>query len=178
MDERNFYNRVTNSRKDILGEFLSLLNNLNINYCVIEGVGLNAYCEPILTLDFDCVILKEKIEELKKVLKEKDFKLRSHPHTIEVSKKGSDLKIQIQKNGRYQEFIQNAKEKSVLGYKIMVASKEDLIKGKIWAYQDEKRNEIKRAKDLLDIKRLVNKYPSLKSLIPKELKKKIFEEVN
>lgn len=169
MNERRFFNAATNSSKDILYEFLNIINKNRILYCAIGDVALNACCEPILTLDSDCVISIKDLERLKNILKKEGFKFKSHPHTWEVKINNSDLRIQIQKNGRYQGFIENAKERKVLGYNMKVANKEDLLKGKIWAYLDKKRNIIKREKDLLDIKRFIRKYPSLKKQIPEEI---------
>lgn len=173
MNERYFFNAVTNSKDDILGKFLNILKKNKISYCVLGGVALNAYCQPILTLDFDCVISLNQLEKLKSILKKESFKFKSHPHTWEVKSKNSDLRIQIQKNARYQDFITNSKELKILGYKMKIAKKEDLLKGTIWAYQDKKRNIIKREKDLLDIRRLIKKYPSLRKELPKEILIKI-----
>jgi hypothetical protein len=165
VEVKEFYNRVTECKKDIVGEFLEIVEKSKIPYCVIGGVGVNAYCEPIVTLDFDCVILKEKIGVLRKRLKEKGYRIKNHPHTWEVKNNCSKLRIQIQKDERYQRFIRKAKVKKVLGYKLKVASKEDILQGKVWAYKDEKRDILKREKDLLDIKRMIKKYPRLKEII-------------
>lgn len=51
-----------------------------------------------------------------------------------------------------------------------VARKEDVLQGKIWAYLDSERRMSKRLKDLTDIFRLIEAYPSLKKLLPEELK--------
>jgi len=37
----------------------------------------------------------------------------------------------------------------------MVASLEDVLKGKIWAYSDEARRKSKRQKDLADMSRII-----------------------
>jgi hypothetical protein len=79
----------------------------------------------------------------------------------------SDVRIQIQRDNRYQEFINNAILTNVMGYRMKVAAKEDLIYGKIWASQDQTRDELKKEKDILDIHRLIEKYPSLKKLADK-----------
>lgn len=173
MNKREFFNKVLNSKKDILEEFLSILNKNKIKYCVLGGVALNAYCEPVLTLDFDCVISQDSLEKIKIILKEKGFKFKAHPHTWEITKKGSDLRIQLQRNGRYQSFIEKAKKMEVLGYNVKVARKEDLLQGKIWDYKYKERNIVKKQKDLLDIIRLVKRYPHLKSFIPVDILKKI-----
>jgi len=61
MTQKEFFNRATNSKKDIIQEFLSTLEDLRVDYCVIGDIAINAYCEPIVTLDFDCVIISEEI---------------------------------------------------------------------------------------------------------------------
>ena len=178
MTQKEFFNRATNSKKDIIQEFLSTLEDLRIDYCVIDGIAINAYCEPIVTLDFDCVIISEEIENLRTILKEKGFKVKRHPFTLEVTSPYSDIRIHIQLDKRYQEFLKNAKEKEVLGYKMRVADIKDILIGKIWAYEDETRAPLKREKDLLDIKRIIEKFPELINILPEELRKltKRYEE--
>jgi len=178
MTQKEFFNRATNSKKDIIQEFLSTLEDLHIDYCVIGGIAINAYCEPIVTLDFDCVIISEEIENLRRILKEKGFKVKRYPFTLEVTSPYSDIRIHIQLDKRYQEFLKNAKEKEVLGYKMRVADIKDILIGKIWAYEDETRAPLKREKDLLDIKRIIEKFPELINILPEELRKltKRYEE--
>lgn len=171
MTANQFFNKVTNSKEDIVSKFITLLDNEEIDYCIIGGMGMNTYCEPIITLDFDCVIVMEKIPLIPKILKEKGFKVKKHPHTLEIKSKYSDVRIHIQLDSRYENFLKNAKYHKILGYRMKVASKEDLLIGKIWAYTDTERNRLKKEKDLLDIKRLVEKYPELKPLIPSEVLK-------
>lgn len=173
MTAQEFYCRVLNSKTDLLGEFLQTLDENNLPYCVIGGVGINAYCEPLLTLDFDCVIIIEDVKKIRDELKKKAFKVKTHPYTWEITHKDSDMKIQIQRDERYQGFIKRAKSHKVLGYNLKVAQKEDILQGKIWAYEDISRNELKREKDLLDIKRLVVKYPALTKILTPKVKERI-----
>jgi hypothetical protein len=173
MKSREFYLKVCNCEFDLISKFLEVLEKENAPYCVIGGIAVNAYCEPIVTLDFDCVIATGKIEKIKKALKSEGFKIKTHPHTWEVTHKDSDIKIQLQRDPVYQGFINRAKLKSVLGYKIKVADKEDVLKGKILAYQDETCDKIKKDKDLLDIKRMVKVFPELENTLPREIKNKM-----
>ncbi|MEW5947194.1 MAG: hypothetical protein AB1742_13440 [bacterium] len=167
MNAREFYNRINKSEKDIIAEFINFLDGNEIDYCVIGGIGINAYCEPLITLDFDCVVFMESASDTVKILrKNKTFKVKKHPHTIEIRSEYSDLKIHVQSDKRYQPFLKRAKYRNVLGYNLKVAAKEDILRGKIREYSDPERNELKREKDLLDIKRLIAKYPRLKKLIP------------
>ena len=57
---------------------------------------------------------------------------------------------------------------------MMVASIEDVLQGKIWAYSDPERRQSKRQKDLADILRLIESYPDLKTLLPSDIVDKLY----
>jgi len=82
----------------------------------------------------------------------------------------SDLRIQLQTDPRYQEFISRAVRKKVLGLPMKVASLPDVFQGKLWACSDERRRKSKRQKDLADIYRLIEGHPHLKQKLPKSMK--------
>lgn len=54
-----------------------------------------------------------------------------------------------------------------------VASLDDVLQGKIWAAASESRRPLKRRKDLLDIARLVEAYPRLRSSVPADVLREI-----
>ena len=54
-----------------------------------------------------------------------------------------------------------------------VASLEDVAQGKLWAYGDPRRRFSKRKKDELDLIRLAEAYPAVKSLYPSDLTEQI-----
>jgi hypothetical protein len=85
----------------------------------------------------------------------------------------SDLRIQLQTDTRYQVFVSRSKTKQILGYKMKVASLEDVLRGKTWAYMDEQRRKSKRQKDLADIMRLIEAYPELKNQIPIRIRREL-----
>jgi hypothetical protein len=60
-----------------------------------------------------------------------------------------------------------------LGATLPVASLDDLLQGKIRAASDPDRRPTKRKKDLLDIARLIEKYPPLRERVPAELLKRM-----
>ena len=175
MTKKSFLNRVTNSRSDFLQEFLTLLEVKNIEFCVIGGLALNAYCEPVVSLDLDVVVTASQIKELTALLA-KLFSVTKEPHTVNISSPNSDLRIQIQTDPRYQEFIPRAATKTVLGYEMPVASLKDVLQSKIWAYEDTTRRPSKRQKDLADISRLLETYPGLDTLLPATVKKRLSQE--
>ena len=57
----------------------------------------------------------------------------------------------------------------MLGVNVRVACLEDITCGKLWAYSDPHRRPSKRKKDELDLIRLAEAYPELRSLYPREL---------
>lgn len=173
MTSKEFLNKVANGKDDFLQKFINLLEKNTISYCTIGGLAVNAYAEPVVSLDLDIVIVIEKIESLVADLKD-EFKVERFPNSINISESTSDLRIQIQTDPRYQAFLVRAAVKDVLGYKIPVASLEDVLQGKIWAATDKLRRPSKRQKDLADIMRLIEAQESLIELLPEELKKKLY----
>jgi len=101
------------------------------------------------------------------------FKFKAFPNSINIGCPGSDLRIQVQTDPRYQPFLARARKKSVLGYEMPVARIEDVLQGKIWAALDETRRPSKRQKDLADILRLIETRAALKRKIPAALKSKL-----
>jgi len=91
----------------------------------------------------------------------KYFKIQHFTPNINLSSSESDLRIQLQTDSRYQEFVPRAKIHNVLGYDMKVADVKDVLEGKIWAYSDTERRMSKRQKDLADILRLIESFPDL-----------------
>ncbi len=167
MTGHEFLNKIGNGKEDFLQKFLDILRKNKIKFCVIGGLGVNAYVEPVVSLDLDLIIVADKLQDL--VAACKKYKVQEFPLSINISSKHSDLRIQIQTDLRYQLFFKNVKIKEVLGYKLPVASMEEILQGKIWAAMDGSRRPSKRQKDLADILRLLEAKSSLKRLVPKKL---------
>src|SRR3972149_11423289 len=130
--KKEFMNAVSNGREDILQQMLDLLNEMKIDYCVIGGLAVNAYVEPVVSLDLDLVVVTEATENLLKAA-EKIFNIVKLPHSVNLSSTKSDLRIQLQTDPRYQTFIVRSSIKEVMGYEMKVAAVEDVLQGKIWA---------------------------------------------
>lgn len=169
MTGKVFLNSLANGKSDIIQLLLDLLQKLNIDYCVIGGLAVNAYADPVASLDLDLVLMIDNIDKLLKHTSN-TFNINKFAHSINLQHPDSDLRIQLQTDLQYQSFIANASEKKVLGYEMKVASLKDVLKGKIWAYSDEERRNSKRQKDLADIMRLVETHPQLYSLLPEKIK--------
>lgn len=64
MTPKKFLNTLANSNVDVIKEFFELLSNLNISYCVIGGLAVNAYAEPVVSMDSDLVLTLADIMRL------------------------------------------------------------------------------------------------------------------
>jgi hypothetical protein len=115
-------------------------------YCLIGGLAVNCYVEPVYTLDANIVAAS------------------SHLATSE-----SELRIQFTTDARYQEFLPRAVDAEVLGVLVKIACLDDIVRRKLWAYADPKRRLSTRKKDELDLIRLAEAYPRLKSGYPPEI---------
>jgi len=62
MTKKEFMNSVSNGQEDVLQQLLDLLNEMKIDYCVIGGLAVNAYVEPVVSLDLDLVVVAEKAD--------------------------------------------------------------------------------------------------------------------
>lgn len=172
MTKKQFLQNVTNSNEDIFQLLLNDLANLEADYCVIGGLAINAYTEPIVSLDLDIVVAADKIDNLCKALKER-FMIEYFERNVNLSNKDSDLMIQFLTDVRYQPFIDSGITRNVLDYDMKVACLEDVLQGKIWAYSDEQRRGNKRQKDLADMVRLIVSYPHLLALLPDSVRAKL-----
>ena len=166
MTGREFLNSVANGEIDMLGLVLSLLEKTRTSYCVIGGLAVNAYAEPVVSLDLDLVVVSNRIGDLSEAAAQAGMTIEEFEHSVNLSITGSDLRVQLQKDPRYQDFISRAVVQTVLGYEMSVACIEDVLAGKVWAYSDETRRGSKRQKDLADIMRLVETHPELRSSLP------------
>jgi hypothetical protein len=97
------------------------------------------------------------------------MKIERFEHSVNLSASGSDLRIQLQTDPRYQDFLSHCEQRNVLGYNMFVASLKNILRGKVWAYSDQARRKSKRQKDLADIMRLVETHPELHSELPAEI---------
>ena len=153
---------------DFLERLIALLTESGTTFCVVGGQAVNAYVEPVVSLDLDLVVAVDQLAEVEALLADA-FTVRRFPHSLNVSTSGSDLRAQIQTDPRYGDFVERASVREVLGLQLPVASVEDILRGKIWAAQDPTRRASKRQKDLADIARLLEAYPALRDEVPQDL---------
>lgn len=170
MTGKEFLNSIANGEIDVLEMLLDMLKTTETDYCVVGGLAVNAYAEPVVSLDLDLVVVSARMPDLTEAASAAGMKIEEFEHSVNLSITGSDLRIQLQKDRRYQEFIPRAQLHNVLGYEMSVACIEDVLAGKVWAYSDENRRGSKRQKDLADIMRLVETHPELRGLLPDQIR--------
>jgi hypothetical protein len=170
MTGKEFINSLAKGKSDIIQLLLDILSETHSRYCLIGGLAVNAYTEPVVSLDLDIVAAADNIENICKAANKKSLKVEKFEHSVNLNSTDSDLRIQLQTDSRYQKFVSNAQDKEVLGYKMKVACIEDVLQGKVWAYMDKERRKSKRQKDLADIFRIIEKYPHLKSSLPQNIR--------
>lgn len=173
MTGKEFINSLANGKSDIIQILLNILSETGSRYCLIGGLAVNAYVEPVVSLDLDIVAAVEDIGAICKAARKQGLKVEEFERSVNISSENSDLRIQLQTDPRYQKFISIAEEKDVLGYKMKVASLKDVLQGKIWAYMDKTRRKSKRQKDLADIFRIIEGYPQLEALLPQSLREEL-----
>lgn len=168
----SFWKAVAVDRSNLLEQFVALLETHRVPFCLIGGQAVNAYVDPLVSLDLDVVIASDQVGEVEALLTS-PYRVERFPHSVNISAPGSDLRVQIQLDPRYESFIERAVPREVLGLTVPVAPKEDVLQGKIWAAQDASRRPSKRQKDLADIARLLEAYPELRATVPPDVLSKL-----
>jgi hypothetical protein len=171
MTGKEFLNAVANGKMDVIELLLSLLESTSADYCVIGGLAVNAYAEPVVSLDLDIVVQSDSVHDLVSAASAAGMRVEEYAHSINLTAAGSDLRIRVQTDPRYQEFVPRAEPRQLLGYTLIVACLEDVVRGKVWAYSDERRRKSKRQKDLADILRLVEAHPTVRGFLHPDLLK-------
>lgn len=163
MSEEEFLAALTGHDSD-LKLAIAALQSTGQAFCIIGGLAVNHYVEPVVTLDADFAITASA--GVVEALASRGFQVTEFANSINGQLPGSRLRLQITVNSRYAAFPARAVPGKVLGYEVPVASLEDLVQGKLWAATDPDRRTTKRQKDKLDLTRLCEAHPHIISLIP------------
>ena len=145
------------------------------SWCLIGGLAVNCYVEPVYTLDADIVVISTELPAIRNELVAAGFAVDEFPHSLNARMAGSDLRIQFTLDPRYQDFLKQSHMVEVLGQRVPVASLADVVRGKIWAWSDKKRRATKRKKDELDLMRILEAYPETRNLMPDAIKNQVPE---
>jgi hypothetical protein len=166
------FESITGSGSSDFALLVSILSKRG-PWCLIGGLAVNCYVEPVYTLDADIVVAVSDVDSIKQDLAAAGFAVREFSHSINAQMSGSDLRIQLTTDGRYQEFLGETQLMEVLARQVPVASLANVTRGKLWAWSDQTRRPTKRKKDELDLMRLLEAYPELRGLMPEEISNQI-----
>jgi hypothetical protein len=143
------------------------------SWCLIGGLAVNCYVEPVYTLDADIVVVSTELPAIRNELVAAGFTVEEFPHSLNARMAGSDLRIQFSLDPRYQDFLKQSHMLEVLGQRVSVASLADVVRGKIWAWNDPQRRVTKRKKDELDLMRILEAYPETRDSMPEAIKNQV-----
>ena len=174
MTATEVYESVTNGGSSDFALLVQILNEHG-PWCLIGGLAVNCFVEPVFTLDADIVVVSAEMDAVKTKLIAAGFALEEFLHSLDASMPDSQLRIQFSLDPRYQEFVGDAEEHEVLGQFAPVASLSNIIRGKIWAWSDSQRRPTKRKKDELDLMRILESYPDTRGMMPPEISKQVPE---
>jgi hypothetical protein len=172
MTATEMYDSVTNGGASDFAEVVAVLNRYK-PWCVIGGLAVNCFVEPVYTTDVDIIVVATSLERIERELKAARFRVKRFTHSTNAQRPGSKLNVQFTTDDRYQDFLGNLTGREVLGVVVPVASLENIVRGKVWAWKDEQRRSTKRKKDELDLMRIAELHPELRELIPAEIVKQL-----
>ena len=77
-------NTAANGKEDILQIFLNILKRNKIAYCMVGGLAVNAYVEPVVSLDLAVVIENKDIDKVSKKIVDKGLKVERFEHLADI----------------------------------------------------------------------------------------------
>lgn len=172
MTASEIFESVTGSGSTDFATLVFILNRRGA-WCLIGGLAVNCYVEPVYTLDADVVVIASELPAIKDELIDAGFSVEEFPHSLNARMAKSDLRIQFSLDPRYQSFLSDTTVRDVLGQQVPVASLPNVVRGKIWAWSNGGRRLSKRKKDELDLIRILETYPESRDLMPAEITKQV-----
>lgn len=174
MTAEEIYESVTNGGASDFATVARILERHG-PWCLIGGLAVNCYVEPVYTIDADVVVATQNLGAIAEELTAAGFRLEQFAHSLNAKKPPGKLNVQFTQDDRYQSFIARAKPRKVLGQTVPVAGLKDIIQGKVWAWSDPERRSTKRKKDELDLMRIAEAFPELRSELPRQIVDQIQE---
>jgi Nucleotidyl transferase AbiEii toxin, Type IV TA system len=163
MSDAEFLAGLTGSTND-LALAVQALRATGQPFCLIGGLAVNRYAEPMVTLDADFAVVAPT--GAAEALRDAGFSVVEFPHSLNATHPGSRLRIQITINDRYRAFPSRAVTGTLFGVEMPIACLADVVQGKLWAATDPTRRKTKRQKDAVDIARLAEAHSEVFTLVP------------
>ncbi len=157
---------------DDFAQVIALCESLH-DYCLIGGLAINCYVEPVYTMDADFALASAHLDVVTQRLVALRFDVEDHEHSLNALRPGSQLRIQFTKDSRYAGFPSRAEVRETLGVGLRVASLADLVQAKIWAWSDPQRRLSKRKKDELDLIRIGEQFSQFVPQMPETIRNQL-----
>src|SRR5438876_6822111 len=119
MTAAEIYESVTNGGASDFAELVTVLNR-NKPWCLIGGLAVNCYVEPVYTVDVDLVVVATNLEKIERELETSGFKTKRFEHSMNAQRSDSKLNVQFTTDSRYQDFLRDWTEHDVLGISVPV----------------------------------------------------------
>ena len=163
MSDAEFFAGLTGGQNDF-ARAVAALRGTGRAFCLIGGLAINHYVEPVVTLDADFAVAASG--GVADALRAAGFSVEELPHSLNALFPGSRLRFQLTINDRYGTFPSRAVEAELFGVRVPVASLEDLVQAKLWAAMDTTRRASRRQKDRLDLTRICEFHSRIIPLVP------------
>ncbi len=163
-----FWKAVVADHSNFLERVIGLLEGNGIRYCVIGGVGVNAYAEPMVTQDLDIVVVAADLARARELL-EREFRVKEFKYSLNVYDPGSKLQVQVQLRHEFEGYVERAAVREVMDLPLPIADPHDLLTSKVAAAREPTRRTSKHLKDLADIARLIEAFPELLAEVPEDI---------
>ena len=134
MTAREIYDLALRGGGNDFQATVELLERLGEPWCLIGGLAINVYCEPVYTSDADFIVVISQLELVCAELAGLGFTISKLRFSVNAQLPGSSLIVQFTTDPRYQDFLARATpDGEVLGVQCRVAALTDLFQGKLWA---------------------------------------------
>jgi hypothetical protein len=99
MTAEEVYESVTNGGASDFAAALEILERF-APWCLIGGLAVNCYVEPVYTVDADFVVVGDRLEEVKRALNDGGFNLSKFPHLVKTKRPQSKLSVELMPVGK------------------------------------------------------------------------------
>ena len=180
MTEREIYDGVIMSGTTDFALVVETLRRHGAGWCVIGGMAVNSYVEPVYTADLDLVVVAADLAPVLADLRVANWRIKEFAYSINAQRRAgptertdSMLLVQFSKPADMQPFVDRAVLRPIFGLDVPVAALPDVVVAKLAAWSDATRRPNKRRKDELDLLRLAEAFPAVVDpLLPAELRQK------
>ena len=114
MTAEEVYQSVTNGGTSGFAAAVKIFEGFG-PWCLIGGLAVNSYVEPVYTVDADFVIVSANLSRVSAALDAAGFSLQTFAHSVNARRPESQLSLQLTTDPRDQDFPERAERQEVLG---------------------------------------------------------------